>query len=114
MSVVTVETTSGRTVYVEVDESKGFADSDSSDTNPIKRKGGVGNQSPKELREKILDQIEGIAELVDGIADRMASKSPTEITIETTIKFGGKVNVVPFIAASSAEGGLKVALKWSS
>lgn len=55
-------------------------------------------------------QIEGLGALA---REAIAKASPTEIAIEAHLKFSGGVNVIPFFANASGEGGLKLTLKWT-
>lgn len=56
------------------------------------------------------EQVSGLAELARTAIDDAA---PQEVELEAHIKFGGGVDIIPFLAEANAEGGIKLTLKWA-
>lgn len=102
MEEVYFETADGSRIYVEVESA-------SDEDLLISDDGGVVKKAAKKFSD-VLDTIKGIAEesytAVSGIPSR-----PDEVTLEFGLKITGSLNA--YIASTSGEAHLKVALKWS-
>lgn len=55
------------------------------------------------------DQISALGALAEKAIESVRSD---EVVISAHIKFGGDLNIIPFIAKGSGEGGLQLTMKW--
>jgi hypothetical protein len=65
----------------------------------------------KDAAASLIETIEGAAEIV---REALSKAAPVEVTLEISIGFKGKVDLVPVIVSGSSEGAMKIIAKWKS
>jgi NTP-dependent ternary system trypsin peptidase co-occuring protein len=108
MQALSVETDSGRKVYIEVVEA----------IAPIKRVGGgavAGKDKAAELVGKLQDVGDAIADVCKTLQKRideaLESAKPSELTLEFGVKLAGEAGI-PLVTKGSVEGTFQVSAKW--
>ena len=106
----TIEFVDGRRLVVEVEDDVDVSIEAVGEANLPEGAEPVAAGSPmRRAAARLEEEIRGLGAIAQAAIDQA---QPAELEIQAHVRFGGTVNVVPFIAAGRGDAGLRLSLKW--
>ena len=107
MKVIEVQTESGRTVYVEVDESPEVIAGQAAGGEIA----GGGDRILQDLQDVALTIADVCRTIQERTVAALEKAKPSELTLEFGIKLAGETGI-PLVTKGSVEGTFQVTAKW--